>query len=606
MTAAYRKFGLGNLVLLLALAWAGPGMALERLRLSLVGAAPEIGAQLEPALKATSTLFSARRDGRTDPQDLISAALADYAGLVEVLYGAGHYGGTVSIRIDGQEAARIPPLSPPPRIEQVEITIDPGPRFRFGEVGIAPRAPGSALPEDARRGKPARAAALRGAIRQAVGDWRATGHAKTRIAAQQVTADHPSARLSARIRLAPGPRLRFGRLVVTPGSAVRAERIRAIAGLPEGTVFTPDAVETAAKRLRSTGAFRSVVLREADAPRADDRLDITATVVDEKPRRIGAGAELSSLEGLRLSSYWVHRNLMGGAERLRLEGAIGGIGGESGGADIELGVRLDKPAILGPDTGLFLHADAEDLHEPEYTTREVSLGGGITRRFSDTLSGELGLDVSYSEVNDALGRRNFTLVSLPGTLLWDRRDDTLSPKAGTYLSLAAEPFVRVSGGSGAGARLVADARAYRAFGARDRTVLAGRLQLGTVVGPALDDTPPRMQFYSGGGGTVRGQPYQSLGVPQAGGGQTGGRSFAGVSAELRLGLSGKIGVVGFADAGYIGADGSFAGSGDWHAGAGLGLRYDTPVGPLRLDLAAPVEGRTGDGMQIYIGIGQAF
>ena len=607
MTARYRKFGFGSLVLLLALAWAGPGATLERLRLSLDGAAgPGTGARLEPALKAASALFAARRDGRTDPQDLVSAALADYAGLVEVLYGAGHYGGAVSIRVDGREAARIAPLSPPARIETVEITVAPGPRFRFGAVRIAPRAPGSALPGAARPGEPARAAALRAATRQAVDDWRAAGHAKARVAAQDITADHRRDRLSARIRLAPGPRLRFGRLDVTPGSAVRAERIRAIAGLPEGAVFTPAQVETAAGRLRRAGAFRSVTLREADAPRDGDRLDFTATVVDEKPRRIGAGAELSSLEGLRLSGFWLHRNLMGGAERLRLDGAIGGIGGDSGGADVELGARFDKPAVIGPDTGLFLHADAEDLDEPGYTAREVRLGGGITRRFSDTLSGELGLDVSYAEIDDVLGRRDFTMLSLPGSLLWDRRDDALSPTTGSYLEIGAEPFARVGGGSDTGAQLVADARAYRAFGDGGRTVLAGRVQLGTVIGPALADTPPGMLFYSGGGGTVRGQPYQSLGIRQGAGGQSGGQSFAGLSGEVRLGLGGKIGVVGFADAGYIGADGGFAGSGDWHAGAGLGLRYDTPVGALRLDVAAPVEGRTGDGVQVYIGIGQAF
>ena len=104
---------------------------------------------------------------------------------------------------------------------------------------------------------------------------------------------------------------------------------------------------------------------------------------------------------------------------------------------------------------------------------------------------------------------------------------------------------------------------------------------------------------------MRGQPYQSLGVDLGGGQRTGGKAFFGASSELRARVTDKIGVVGFVDAGYIGANG-FSDSGDWHAGAGLGLRYDTGIGPLRLDVAAPISGSTGDGVQIYIGIGQAF
>ncbi|MBK1635596.1 hypothetical protein CKO19_07595 [Rhodovulum adriaticum] len=103
---------------------------------------------------------------------------------------------------------------------------------------------------------------------------------------------------------------------------------------------------------------------------------------------------------------------------------------------------------------------------------------------------------------------------------------------------------------------------------------------------------------------MRGQPYQSLAVDLGGGNRVGGRAFAALSAEARLALSGPIGVVAFADAGYVAAD--IDGPGDWHSGAGLGVRYNTGFGPIRLDVAAPTGGGTGDGVQLYIGIGQAF
>ena len=131
-----------------------------------------------------------------------------------------------------------------------------------------------------------------------------------------------------------------------------------------------------------------------------------------------------------------------------------------------------------------------------------------------------------------------------------------------------------------------------------------RGQMGAVWGAALSKISPEFLFWSGGGGTVRGQPYQSLDVAVPGG-TTGGRSFAALSFEARTVVTPTIGLVAFADGGYIASAPDFAG-GAFHAGAGIGLRYDTPLGPLRFDVAAPVAGNTGDGMQLYIGIGQAF
>ena len=201
--------------------------------------------------------------------------------------------------------------------------------------------------------------------------------------------------------------------------------------------------------------------------------------------------------------------------------------------------------------------------------------------------------------------REFTLVTLPGALTWDRRDDLLNPTEGFYIKAEAMPFIDTDG-EDSGGRLRFDARAYRALGEGDGIVLAGRAQLGALFGPDILDTPPDFLFYSGGGGTVRGQPYQSLFVDLGGGSGLGGRSFMAVSGEVRAKVTDTISLVGFVDAGYIGEESFYDGGGQWHSGAGIGLRYDTTVGPLRLDVAGTLGGETGDGVQIYIGIGQAF
>ncbi|MEM9755256.1 MAG: BamA/TamA family outer membrane protein, partial [Pseudomonadota bacterium] len=151
-----------------------------------------------------------------------------------------------------------------------------------------------------------------------------------------------------------------------------------------------------------------------------------------------------------------------------------------------------------------------------------------------------------------------------------------------------------------------DLRGYTAFGAEDSTRLAARLQVGTVAGGNITDLPPGFLFFSGGGGTVRGQDFRSLGAEQNGQ-DTGGRTFIGLSGEVRQDITETIGVVAFYDAGYIAADAIWDDTGEWHSGAGLGVRYATPLGAIRLDVAAPVSGPDADNpIYIYIGIGQAF
>ena len=120
-----------------------------------------------------------------------------------------------------------------------------------------------------------------------------------------------------------------------------------------------------------------------------------------------------------------------------------------------------------------------------------------------------------------------------------------------------------------------------------------------MFGPTIEETPREYLFYSGGGSSVRGQPYQSLGAEAIVGSdgttiETGGMSVANATAEIRYQLRERIGLVGFADAGKVWTDGSFGGDSDWHAGAGVGVRYNTPIGPLRFDVAGPVGGDTGE------------
>ncbi|SMR71737.1 autotransporter secretion outer membrane protein TamA [Aliiroseovarius halocynthiae] len=576
-------------------------LALDEVEITVLGA----DSDLESAINAASLVQTAKADDETDPRDVMAAALAEYGRLTEVLYANGYYGGVVRVLVDGREAGRIPVFHLPARINKIAVTVDPGHPFTFGTARVAPLAQGTVLPKGFRSGERAESTQIQAAADAAHLSWRQAGHPKATLTGQRVTADHTRKTLSADLRFSPGPKARFGTMTQTSDSTIRSDRIARIAGFPTGTVYSPEALDKVANRLRRTGAFSSVALTEAEVLNPDNTLDVDLALADEKPRRFGFGAELSSLEGIGLSGFWMHRNFLGGAERFRVEGEVTGIGGQSGGIDYRLGARLEQPATFGPDTTAFGFVNAAYEDEPAYISRNVNLGVGMTRIFSDTLTGEIGVGVHYSDTTDVFGNREFFHLTLPVGLTWDRRNDMLDATDGTYVRAEITPFLSLNDG-GSGARGFVDARAYRGLGAGDRFVLAGRVHAGTVYSDSVQDIPPEYLFFSGGGNSVRGQPYQSLGIPVGTDGLRGGRSYLAVSTELRATITDTIGVVAFADAGHISDDSLFAGNGDWHAGAGLGLRYKTPIGPLRLDVAGPVSGDTGDGVQIYLGIGQAF
>ncbi len=559
---------------------------------------------LADSLRSASLTEAARRDGRTDPQEVFGAAQADYARLLGALYAAGRYSGTISIRIDGREAADIAPLNAPTRIGTVTIEVNPGPEFAFSRADAAPLAPGTELPTGFAVGQPALSGTIREAADVAVDGWRNVGHAKARVGDQQLTASHPRRTLDARLGIAPGPQVRIGKLTFTGQNRMRLGRLYKIAGLKEGVVYSPEELRKAADRLRRTGVFRSVALTEAETLGPGNTLDITANVSEMPWRRLGFGAELSSTEGGTLSAFWMHRNLMGGAERLTIEAEASKIGLKSGGGmDYSLGATVERPASFTPDTTAKLTMGIERENDEGTRTDLIRFGFGLSHVFSERLTGRADLIYTISRATDAGGSRIYRSLSLPVGTTWDRRDNKLDPTRGFWIDAEAMPFLGFKS-TGSGLRATLDARGFYPVG--ERVVLAARLQGGIIAGSPLPDTPTEYRFWSGGGGTVRGQSYKSLGV-NIGRLTVGGTRFIGGSFEVRGKVTEKIGVVGFFDYGQISdADFSAAPLSNWHAGAGIGVRYATPVGPLRLDLAAPAGGRKGDGVQFYLGIGQAF
>lgn len=562
---------------------------------------------LGDSLRAASLTKTAVDENELERRDLVAAAQADYQRLVSVLFENGYFSPVVTIQVDGVEAAALASVGSTTPVDRIVITVQSGPRFLFREARIAPVAPGTELPEGFRSGAVAGTEPIRQAARAGVEGWRAAGHAKAEIAGQDIVADHPAQALDARLTLAPGPRLQYGPTFVEGSEAVRARHIQRIADLRQGDVFDPEEIRASARRLQRTGAFSSVAIIEGETIGPDATLPMTIQVVERLPRRFGFGAEISTDEGFSTSAFWLHRNLTGYADSLRIEGEVGGVGGDSGGADFRLGFAYNRPSTFNPETDLFVNGGIERLDEPNFETDRVFIESGARRIVSEEFQYEYGIGYEYSKDTDAFGERTFSTLSIPLSATYDRRDDPLNTADGYFIEAGVRPFAGFED-AGSGVALDADLRGYQGFGGddRDRTVIAARLQLGSIVGPELDEVPSNTLFFSGGGGSVRGQEFQSLGVELPSGDLVGGRSVLNLSTEIRQKVTDSIGIVGFVDFGLVSPDSTF-GDAETHSGAGLGVRYDTGIGPIRFDIGVPLSGPDDpSGVEIYIGIGQAF
>ena len=585
----------------------------------------DVEAKIEPsavedAVRSASAILRGEGDAVPGTAGVVARAKGDYRRILAALYDRGYYGVSISIEVDGRQASGLKvgdTLSERPRIVMV---VDAGAPYDFDRAEVVNGAPAAVDPEDRvdglgsvgfLSGERARASAVRAAGKLAVRAWRQQGHPKAKVAARRATAVHPDRFLNVAIEMDPGPKAYFGPVFVEGTERMDPAFVAYMTGLPEGGEYDPDEIARAQARLDRLGVFTTRRLIEGEV--GDGGLMPVQVVVQErKLRRIGVGATLSTLDGLGAQTYWLHRNLFGRAESLRLEGSFEGLGTATSDLDeLDYGIAATfrKPGAFTPDTDLILNAFARA--ETNETYREIAAGGSalVEHFYSPRITFRYGLKGKVSEVEDAFGTRDFTVVAALGEATVDYRDDKLDPTEGFYLQGSLTPFHEANF-SNTGARLVAEGRAYADFGSRGRTIVAGRLKAGSVLSPPIDETSPDQLFLTGGGGSLRGFAYNSVGIERTfpTGTQTvGGRGLLEGSVELRQRIGERFGAVAFVDAATVSEDPLARFDEDVKIGVGLGVRYYTGLGPIRLDVAFPVNpGRDDGDYGIYAGIGHAF
>lgn len=583
-----------------------------KVRFSVIGEAPGQKSELAGSLEETSALVSGQDNPPSGLIGVISRARSDRNLLLAALYNAGRYGGTVDVTVAGKDLDSVD-LDPERRVAHpvpVTVTIRPGALFRFGATKITLAGGGTENPADYDLipGQVAQSGLILAAESRLVRVFQERGHPLAQLVDQNVVADHKNATLDVELFFDPGPVATFGQVQVEGTEKVEPDFVASHADIPVGRTYDPRRIEQSAERLRKLGIFSRVTIEPGKQLMPDGTVPILITVAEGKMRVIGAGLTVDSENGLGVEGFWRHRNLFGRGEQFGVEAAIGRIGNVTGLDQLEYRAALTfaKPGVIGP-ASRFESRVTFEFEDPEAFKR-TSLGAtaGLVYEIDDKQTIRGDLEFELSEIEDVFGTTEHILIGTPMEYVRDARDDRLDPTKGYRVTVFAQPFYDLKQSVGF-ARIGGQVSAYQAVDAAKRFVLAAKVGGGAIFGADISEIAANRRFYAGGATSVRGYGFQQAGPATADGTPTGGLALVETSVEARVRVTKSVSVVPFVDAGGV-FDNSTADFGDsLQFGAGLGVRYKTPIGPLRLDVAVPLNpGRGDDEFGVYLGLGHAF
>lgn len=552
-----------------------------------------------------STLEANRKDPANAAQ-IDRRAREDANLLIELLRAHGFYDAEVRTRIEGEGRNAV----------AVTLEAEPGAQYRFAEVrmpGIeAAGADEAALREAFAVGAngPVDAAAVtagEAALRAELGR---RGYAFADVGAMDIEIDHESRTASLVLPVRTEGARRFGRVIVEGSPLFSADHIETIARFDPGEPYRAPRVEDLRRALVATGLVSSVNIRPVARP-GTDIVDLAVALEPAPPRTIAGEAGYGTGEGIRLEASWQHRNLIGP------EGAVT-VRGVAGTREQLVSANLRRNNFRRRDLVLTGIAAAAHVDRDAYEANTFHLGAGIERQtnliWQKKWTWSAGAELITSDerdVNVGTGttrRRTFFIGALPGSLSYDGSNDLLDPTRGFRLSGRFSPEATLQNGFFGYTRTQMDASVYQPVS--DNVVVAARTRLGSILGEKRDRIAPSRRFYAGGGGSVRGYGFERLGPRDPiFDDPIGGRSLAEFSLEARVRTSlfdGALGIVPFIDAGNIYSS-SLPDISDLRFGAGIGVRYHTNFGPIRVDVGTPLNKRSGDSrIAVYVSLGQAF
>lgn len=600
------------------------------------------------ALQASSQLRALQKTRHVGAYALAGRIRADYTRLQGALHSYGYYAGHIEITVtvadhtlsgDAPDLASLLAVAKAGETVKIQIGAQLGPRFTIGHVTVQLDGKDAQHPlsEQERQsmgveeGKPAIAADVLAAQGKLLSFLQNEGYALASVQSPQAFLRPEQREIDVLLRVERGPKVLIGPLHFRGLAHVKPSYIQRRLNIKEGQLYQASAIETARLDLGSTGLFSTVQehgagdilsLSAENAHKAAQYSDIAGALpltfdfIEVKPRRVTGDIGYSTDLGGRAGVTWLHRNLFGSGERLKLVALATGLGGTAQqGIGYDLYADYTKPDFERRDQALNFRAEIIRQLLYSYGQTALLLRGGLSRPIGKDISGSSALLIEQEKIRQFGRTRQYFIASIPLQLDFDgtHRSSPLEPaREGGKLLLGMSPSLSLGGRQSFYLPLHAEAAVYFDFAKLHLTkagnsILALRGEIGSVQGASTWNLPPDQRLYAGGPGSVRGFRYQGVG-PQYGDTKyaIGGTAMDAATVEFRQRLPKNFGLASFIDAGQVSSH-SIPGHGTLHVGYGGGVRYFTPIGPIRVDVAFPLNRpERGDKWELYFGLGETF
>lgn len=593
------------------------------------GAPDEETAEL---IEASIALSRRQEDGAQSLAFLRRRAQGDVETVQKILRSRGYYEGEVEIDVDAPEGlaedgsvvsapeggAEIVEVAPEAEAEEpaeeeaqlatARVIVRPGPQFTVASHDFQVVGDGGLPPEAldaADLGSPVASGAVASRILSAegaaVGRLKREGRPYATFEGRDAVADLEADSLEVTSTVTAGPFQTFGPVSFSGAPNVKDAYLLTYVPWEEGDIYDEDLVDEFQKELFATSLFSGAAVRPPETP-PDTRAAPIAVSLEEAPfRSVGAGLRYSTDDGPAVRGFFEHRNLFRANETVTLTA-------EASIDEQIAGVAFIKPQWFADGQDFVAGLELRHVEEDRFDELGATLTFGVRRELSDFWTVSAGGLIEASLINDADGETEAYLFGIPLVATYDDTESELDPVSGYRLRLEATPFAGTFDDAATTfVKFQMRASAYQDLLGDGRFVLAERVRLGTIFGEDRDGVPDTRLFYSGGGGSVRGYAEDIIGPLDDDNDPLGGLSVAEAGLELRARVVGDLGVAIFSEAGIISDGDVFDFDEEPQVAVGVGLRYYSPIGPVRVDVGFPVNGRdVDDSFQAYFSIGQAF
>lgn len=552
------------------------------------------------AIQAHSDIIQLKDRPPASINGLRFRVLSDIPNMIQTLHSEGYYDATITNSVENVEGNA-----------DVMIFIHPGPRYILESYEIVNvdckekvllEECSNITPADlgVEIGMPVNAQNILDAEMILLKNLANCGYPLAETESRSVVANTARKTVEVKVCINPGPLARFGPITMTGVRNVNDSYISNKFTWREGDIYSEKLVDTSQRSLIDTDLFSSVLISHGEEVDANGELPMKVRISESKHRSINVGVSYATNDGAGLAFGWATRNFRNRGEKLGVELNVQRV--------YSTGLLTYMiPEFFRIDQSFLFQAGAERQHITVYLANIYSGKAIVERFFNPNNYCSVGIKYENIHIHESIKNGAFSLLSIPIYYRYTTVENLLDPLSGIVISYKPSPYQGVGHHRDFFFKQELTTSFFAPLTPGKKVILGFRLQLGSIIGTPFQNIPFTHVFLGGSEDNLRGYRFKTVSPLNANGDPVGGRGALYFTFEPRYRITKSLGVVTFFDAGTVTLKGYPRLDAHWFKSVGLGLRYFTIFGPLRVDVGFPLDRRHLDPRyRFYTSIGQTF